>query len=237
MKDRTSLDRYVAEAIRNYPTLFKNRTDVLQHLFFVNGNGLEWVDGMLIDRYDNAAKDRARDLRDEAAELAECAEPHEEDGIIPEAHRRYYEQQIARIRTGVRKHNLLVQFTIDHADMLALMPWDRELHSIYPICEYAKMCNVPDDVKPDWLAGIREMIFALFACDVTKKRPDRTDAEHENERQQNIAWCDKVLQDLTTRFGTDGCPTSHAEWSERSRANREKMAKLIIEKLGAIIRL
>ena len=42
------------------------------------------------------------------------------------------------------------------------MPEDEE---IYPICEYSKICNIPDDIKPDWLEAAQEMYEWLIIHD------------------------------------------------------------------------
>ncbi len=41
----------LADCLKNYPIVFGDEYDVLEHLFFVNGNGYEWNDGCLIDPY------------------------------------------------------------------------------------------------------------------------------------------------------------------------------------------
>ena len=44
-----TLEDTIFEALYYYPTLFQKRIDVLVHLFLTVGNGLEWVDGELVD--------------------------------------------------------------------------------------------------------------------------------------------------------------------------------------------
>ena len=39
--------------IMNYPAIFSNVADVMDHLFLTVGNGYEWVNGELIDKGDN----------------------------------------------------------------------------------------------------------------------------------------------------------------------------------------
>lgn len=39
------------DCLLGYPSIFPNPTDVCAHLFAVNGNGYEWIDGELVDPY------------------------------------------------------------------------------------------------------------------------------------------------------------------------------------------
>jgi len=45
-----SLEENIRWSLLMYPTIHKSRGDVLHHMYFVLGNGYEWVDGRLIDR-------------------------------------------------------------------------------------------------------------------------------------------------------------------------------------------
>lgn len=39
----------IAESMKHWPDIHRSRRDVLDHLFFVIGNGFEWVDGAMLD--------------------------------------------------------------------------------------------------------------------------------------------------------------------------------------------
>lgn len=47
----TTVDATLARMFREYPSLFRTRLDALDQLFVVNGNGLEWRSGALVDRF------------------------------------------------------------------------------------------------------------------------------------------------------------------------------------------
>lgn len=70
--------------------------------------------------------------------------------------------------------------------------------TFYPMCEYSRMASVPDDVKPDWLAGVYETIDLVLKTDPNVK----SSVGHENKA--NIEFAKKVKADLDKRFG--GCP-------------------------------
>lgn len=45
---RTPAEKHLLRCGMEYPTLFPNRTRVLEHWFLVNGNGYEWEHGVLV---------------------------------------------------------------------------------------------------------------------------------------------------------------------------------------------
>ena len=112
-----TLELTIINSILRYPLLYKDinfvysKENVLDHLFFVNGNGYEWVDGELI-----------------------TDEPLMHD-CIPD---NYFDTKI---------------MDKDGYEILNTIPLN-----IYPICEYAKILSLPDDIKPDWLAGAEEAL-------------------------------------------------------------------------------
>ena len=104
-----SLELTIINAIMQHPILYKDinfdysKEKVLDHLFFVNGNGYEWVNGELVDDYANIIYE-----------------------VIPENY-------------------------FNTPSMGALQ--------IYPICEYAKILHLPNDIAPDWLFGAIEALL------------------------------------------------------------------------------
>lgn len=132
-----SPEETIRYAIRNFPTLFHDtgRAGVLHHLFFVNGNGYDWVNGELVDPYDNEEYERPRRPIEDA----------------PEILRDIYEtveREIAAIRQEVREN-------LD--EYCAMMVWPAP-HRVYPLCQYADVLNIPDDVTADWKAAAVEAL-------------------------------------------------------------------------------
>lgn len=144
------LDLYVAKSIRDFPTLFrdvtyeKSRIKVLDQLFLVNGNGLEWKNGTLEDRYKTTPK-----------MAKQRAEERGED-YVPKSHMRstkfepdYFMKPILVIRKLYTDENGVVQtYTQNQESTYAWVP--------YSICEYAKLVNIPKNVQKDWLEGAIE---------------------------------------------------------------------------------
>ena len=131
-----SLELTIINAIMKHPLLYKDtnfeysKQKVLNQLFFVNGNGYEWVDGQLTDGeelvYNSIPKDSFNTTMVE--------EPKDDDfmrGI-------YKELNINSNKIKLESYGAL---------------------TIYPICEYAKILHLPDDIEPDWLFGAIEALL------------------------------------------------------------------------------
>ena len=168
-----------------YPSLFQRRADVINHLFFVIGNGYRWHGGELIDggrqkTLDEITEDRiAREVQDlSRVQLAQTAarilgDPiPTEDEVLEEQLNEEFAYKIGPVRSKPRDY--------------------------YPVCEYSKICNVPDDVRPDWLRLAREAARMLIRAE---RRPSHYDPQC-NRRNAKIGR--KVLADLERRFPRRG---------------------------------
>lgn len=207
----------IADSIRRYPGLYRCRTDVLEQWFCVNGNGMEWENGKL-----NAVWEEKPMLTIEQhiafhtewmrARLAEAEEANSP-----------YDQ--ARYRAMINREAANIRYTVENADDLALIPWSTTYDanrqdgfnpkSIYPLCEYARMNRVPDDVDPEWLAAVREMIFHVFVSQPNQPPVARYTMEQaQKQHEHNIKFADQVLQNLAERFGYGGEPASYQAWRD-----------------------
>jgi hypothetical protein len=136
------LNNYIAKSIREYPKLFrdvtyeKSRVKVLDQLFLTNGNGMEWRSGQIADRGSNPRMRRNTPGTEPRQQRSiSCSQAFEED---------YFTREM------VEKLNFN-GFEFD-SKLESRYEWNP-----YPICQHAKIANVPDDVCPDWLAGAREI--------------------------------------------------------------------------------
>ncbi len=222
----------VVQAIRTYPSLYRCRTDVLHHFFCVNGNGMEWVSGELISSYEEPVRTLDDILHDERAAVAERMDFLR--GFEIDADRN--KQVEARARAKVLYENTVLRYRFENADDLAHVQWDAipigetlaHPKPIYPLCDYARMNAVPDDVKPDWLAAVREMIFVVFRAPARTPDHRMTAQMCETERLSNIAFASKVMGDLATRFGNpDYMPTSYEEWQKFQQECFEPVLKAL----------
>jgi hypothetical protein len=198
----TDLDKLIANKIRRWPTLYRCRTDVLHAWFCMNGNGLDWENGEL-------------DSFDEEPSLQDHIRKEERNNR--EMISKYPSIDGPDYQVSCAKRIAEITFRYENADKLALVNWDKHIlmdrvppKPIYPLCEYAAMCNVPNDVKPEWLAAVREMIFVIFAFDPQTCVEYQMHPKRYNH-SQTVEMADKCLQDLAARFGSNE-PSSLAEW-------------------------
>lgn len=134
------VEQFIINHILEYPLLYKDidfkhsRDKVLDQLFFTNGNGLEWVNGELL--YDDEAKNNIeRTLPENYFSIPLMSTEDEESSWIREY----------RIKEGKEYKPREI--------------CSKEALTIYPICEYAAIVNIPDDIKLDWLLAAEDACF------------------------------------------------------------------------------
>lgn len=173
------LDNYIAQSIRAYPDLYrdityeKSRIKVLDHLFLVNGNGLVWQQGQLIDKNNPIKASYSSELTFESD---------------------YFTKEI--IETITYPHiEREVQYNLE----------SKHKWNPYPICQYAKIVNIPDNICSDWLAGAKEIhkyTVAFYLCQPEElikkwnymhKQPWSVIQEHLNEQ---CSWLTKIKDRL-----------------------------------------
>lgn len=121
---------------KNYPSLFPNRVSILEHLFFVCGNGYDWLDGCLIQ---NSPSDHL-----------ELKAMRKADKDIDDL--------MARIKANRAECNKLLglpdvnEEEEDTEESYHKKCKEADLHRFYPVDKsYSNICQVPDDVQTHWL--------------------------------------------------------------------------------------
>lgn len=151
-------------ALEAYPSLFLDEKDVIHQLFFVNGNGLSWEDGELTDgKPIETAVERARassrDFYQQSLEHAREADIEFYADYWREKLEHLDEENFAekeREREDARRRGYLADGEGTDCWFVLL---DNSLGRVmYPLCQFAKILHVPDDVKPDWLAAAKKAI-------------------------------------------------------------------------------
>lgn len=136
----------IQEMFDTYPTLFKERSDCLNHLFCIIGNGYYWENGELVDAPNDSG-------------IIKLCERHLVNG-------KAYQHNKLSLRDECYFNNF-----VDKSDEVKFVKWvlsypDSVYHK-YPrykrwgfylqgYSEYAKLFNYPDDIKKDWLDAIEE---------------------------------------------------------------------------------
>lgn len=177
----------VEQTVRNdlllWPSIHVNRFSVLHHLFCVIGNGFEWKNGELVETGSKGCKDvsieeAVKRIIDDELSIKDILSymflgmlSSDKDKASP-----FIEEEKLNIVNDERKRiindiNDLVSmsFRIDErqADMSYPSYEKYPYHTVklyknydtkfYPICEYSRLCNLPDDIKTDWLIAARDM--------------------------------------------------------------------------------
>ena len=221
-----NIDKRIAAEIRRWPSLFECRTDVLHFFFCLTGNGAAWKNGEIANQYNNSSGSL---YKDEDAEVASYLSAIKNPDID--------EASIAKIRIRIRRSNNETKFRVDNADLLAHVRWSTlfsasdsdsmpQCQPIYRLSEYSAMCNVPDDVKPEWLAAVREMIFMVFNAPKRKVNGANSQKSVDAEYLDNIKIASSTLTSLSERFPWDG-PKTYEEYKE----NQRKMFQTVLDAL------
>ena len=155
----------IQEMFDNYPTLFKERADCLNHLFCVIGNGYDWVNGELIEGPEDYTEEEQREfetrlkdgkafqynkmsLRAEVLEFyRRRMEKHpEEETPLDKKFNEEYFNSIPDDQYHKHERRKRWYFYIN-------IPGHERIDYHY---NYSYLWNYPEDIKPDWLAAIEE---------------------------------------------------------------------------------
>lgn len=150
MTVKETLKRYLMK----YPSIFKNKWDVYHQWFIVNGNGLDWENGELVDIYDDnpitieesLIKHVDFYLSDYLSELSKKDSPIISYIVL--------KGKIDRLKKNIKD-------TLKWEEKIKNFNCDN-IERFYPMSEYSKILNIPDDIKPDWKDASIEMLSWLI---------------------------------------------------------------------------
>jgi hypothetical protein len=165
-----TFDHAVAIRRMAWPTISRSRLSILDSFFLTLGGGLDWKDGALV-----SVSLRGEDAikRYKAGERPDWT-PSKKEAEWANLHREWAE--------------------MDGKEYVEPHP------SFYPISEgYANCFSVPDNVRADWLGGVREILHAVIENGAGPK----TDKEHKRNKS-NVRLAKKALKKIDERFGKEG---------------------------------
>ncbi len=184
-----SLDGQIWESLYYYPSLYRNGGEVLHHMYCVIGNGCEWNDGKLMHNFEDT------DRRN-------CVFEN------PVDHKFSSDELAVRFEIDRLRRNHTIDFVRMHAKTLVGDRY-REWSSLYPICEYSRLANVPDDAREDFLAGARLAIDLSYGALLKggglvsfQRGPSIGERRHDATRA-SIEVLDASLIGIIERFGTN----------------------------------
>jgi hypothetical protein len=236
------LDDHIAYAIRTYPSLYSNRTQVLQHLFCVIGNGYDWHEGTLASHsfeldgpvltLEQAEEEYQRSLLERSL-ITDPEELFQEQlrkmgthlGDIPpnllQRWREDAEYTCAWHRRVEREYRTLALRTGGlHGDPGSTMyrhaqrmkkAGVNEPESVYPMCQYSALTQLPDDIEFSWLGGALEAAEDVLRID-SPIVLSSTSSEHARERaRKNCEYAEAAIARVEEILAARGLLPTPAE--------------------------
>lgn len=183
-----------------YPSLFAYRWEVLSHLFCVygdGGNGYRWKDGELVSIEDKEYTPRLAEGEKAHQSLdylkAELTKYYTE--IYENANMRHFIQLEQEIATQFPEQGKIVlSFEERIQDEVKKDIEKRKKVNFWLVTDSCAMFNIPDNVKPDWLEGIKETVELVLehGFGEIKEMNDYEDEEY----KRNIRKLYKVAKEL-----------------------------------------
>lgn len=173
-----SVENTIKFCEQNYSDLYPNRKAIIDHLFFVIGNGYDWLDGCLVNTSPHDHLERPA-RREENKDLYEAVD--EVKVLLKSADKDY------------------ISFDEEHR-----MHWEADIHRFYPVSkDFSNICQVPDDVKPDWLELAYEAALLLRdksgVPNLKSKRYNHTEDDYKRQQENREIGAEIVAQ-LERRF-------------------------------------
>jgi hypothetical protein len=186
----------VIDSMREYPSISRNKLDVYDHLFLTNGNGYDWVNGELIEpsnekpnvisieeAIDKLFNDEFRiDFTTDRMFLY-IEELNKGEKVVKESLQYDLKRYAQDVKTIVNAEKAVNQSLFEIEPIISLDGLKPECF-LYPLCEYSKIMNIPDDIKSDWLEGIKELMNYLLNSEFPSVVEYRT--KYKNELNQVI---------------------------------------------------
>jgi hypothetical protein len=163
-------ERTIQAMMDMWPTSCTTRQECLDHLFVVIGNGYEWFEGelcslsgpdvqfVLDDPEDEDSDGHYVYTHDDRPDLEKAKHPWTEEDWENyrkerlEQQQRYYEEAIARMKAKFPGYNPKRRPPKYRETVVARIDSNRDRHW-YPIAwDYSEICNLPDDITPEWKA-------------------------------------------------------------------------------------
>lgn len=147
----------VRNALLKYPIMYRNAFDVYHHLFCVNGNGYKWENGELVGKSDIPPISSVNEA------IISYLKENLTDGfhikLIKAAMKgNILEKHFNGVINGVENIMNIEEREKDFSAPKCETLNPRATFEFYPLCKHAKMVCFPDDIKEDWLEGIKKMV-------------------------------------------------------------------------------
>lgn len=136
----------LALSLRAYPRLYVDERDLLESLFFVDGNGYHWVGGELVDVAGRTSKQIL---------------------VSVERQRKANNAERKRLMTNLPEF-ISKDPAVERRKEIAWREEYGSVRNLYPLSESSHISRLPDDIKPDWLeAAMRAVLLATLTMKPT----------------------------------------------------------------------
>lgn len=186
-----------------YPSIHKNALDVYVHLFICIGNGYEWKNGQLV----SIQKEKKATVEDG---VDKCLKFHLIEHNPVESHNILKDDEEFYLKVINRSYTRTIGYVNDIFKWKERMndfsfAWDEEYKRIneinpkhdgkqmfYNLCNYSGICNLPDNIKKDWLEAA-EKIYNIIIENI-----DRLDCMEDTE--ELLSKVKERIEELKKKF-------------------------------------
>ena len=158
----TEAEKAIWKLIYYHPTFITNRTSALDLLFCTIGTGLKWKDGEIVDEIDDNYLNTKRRIHSFNRDIYKKAYTNTfwgKEGMCDSLQRK----DVERMRAYCYYENCIAEWTGENIEKLvktSIVP-----KSFYPLGKYAKLIEIPKDIKDDWLELAIETCDLILATD------------------------------------------------------------------------
>ena len=115
-------------------------------------------------------------------------ELNKEEKVVKESLQYDLKRYAQNVKTIINAEKLVNQSLFEIEPIISLDGLEPEC-TLYPLSKYSKIMNIPDDIKPDWLDGIKELMDYLLNSDFPSVVEYRTTYKNElNQIVQRIEF-------------------------------------------------
>lgn len=192
-----TVEEIISDCFKYYPRLYRTRADVVNQLYFVIGNGYKWLRGAIVSSSPESRIEEWKRREDKTdPDIIKRNKLFQK--IIDEPGISDKLKDSARRIIGIYKEDENIQRPL-------LDPGGPR--SFYPVCKYSKVVNVPDNVRPDWLAlsfeaatMLRDRSGPAAATDDPFPISEERKSEEAKEQVSNRKIGAKIVDELIQRF-------------------------------------
>ena len=160
-----------------YPSVSINAIDVYNHLFCTIGNGFRWEDGELVEISDVPLNvPTLYEAIDNAMQFEMVENPYslfestqvtyrmrhngydDQEEIVKSFSTKMYNMLKESVSLICRTEERLNDFEAPTRKRYPEIFMKNYEFNLYGLCSYSEICNLPDDIKPDWLEAAERML-------------------------------------------------------------------------------